>query len=73
MSTTNKPHYKRVVLKISGEGFSTPGALGIDPDELNTIARQIADAAKLGQANGTERRPGLPARDSWPAHRENHN
>lgn len=48
MSTTNKPHYKRVVLKISGEGFSTPGVLGIDPDELNTIARQIADAAKLG-------------------------
>ncbi len=48
MSRTKKPHYKRVVLKISGEGFSTPGVLGIDPDELNTIARQIADAAKLG-------------------------
>lgn len=42
--------YKRVVLKISGEGFSTPGVLGIDPNELNTIARQIADAA----ASGTE-------------------
>jgi uridylate kinase len=48
MSSTNKPHYKRVVLKISGEGFSTPGVLGIDPVELTTIARQIADAAKLG-------------------------
>jgi uridylate kinase len=42
------PHYKRVVLKISGESFSKPGVLGIDPDELTTIARQIADAAKLG-------------------------
>ncbi len=42
------PHYKRAVLKISGESFSKPDVLGIDPDELNTIARQIAEAAKLG-------------------------
>lgn len=42
------PFYKRAVLKISGESFSTAGVLGIDPDELNTIARQIAEAAKLG-------------------------
>ncbi len=42
------PHYKRVILKISGESFSKPNILGIDPDELNTIARQIAEAAKLG-------------------------
>ena len=46
--TKPAPNYKRVVLKISGEGFSTPGVLGIDPNELNTIARQIADAASLG-------------------------
>lgn len=42
------PHFKRAVLKISGESFSKPGVLGIDPDELTTIARQIAEAAKLG-------------------------
>ena len=48
MTTPRTPFYKRVVLKISGESFSTPGVFGIDPDELNTIARQIADAAKLG-------------------------
>ncbi|MDP6584339.1 MAG: UMP kinase, partial [Anaerolineales bacterium] len=42
------PHYKRVVLKISGESFSKPNKLGIDPDELNTIAMQIVDAATLG-------------------------
>jgi len=42
------PHYKRVVLKISGESFSKEGVPGIDPDELNTIARQIADASRLG-------------------------
>ncbi len=43
-----EPRYKRVVLKISGESFSKNGVAGIDPDELNTIARQIADAAKSG-------------------------
>jgi|TARA_B100001964_G_C14233230_1_gene601102 uridylate kinase len=42
------PHYNRVILKISGESFSTNATLGINPDELNTIARQISDAAKLG-------------------------
>ena len=42
------PHYKRVVLKISGESFSKPGVFGLDPDELNIIAAQIAEAAKLG-------------------------
>ncbi|MDP7006515.1 MAG: UMP kinase [Phycisphaerales bacterium] len=46
--TNLTPYYKRAILKISGEGFSTPGILGIDPDELNTIARQISDAASLG-------------------------
>ena len=40
--------YKRVVLKISGESFSKDGVRGIDPEELTTIARQIADAAALG-------------------------
>ena len=43
-----EPRYKRVVLKISGESFSKNGVPGIDPDELNTIARQIADSAKSG-------------------------
>ena len=42
------PCYKRVVLKISGESFSKPGEFGLDPDELNTIASQIAEAAQLG-------------------------
>ncbi len=45
---TSTPHYKRVILKISGESFSKGGALGINPDELNTIARQIAEASKQG-------------------------
>ncbi len=49
-NTMPKPtqHYKRVVLKISGESFSKPGIFGIDPDELKIIASQIAKAAEIG-------------------------
>ena len=46
--TVETPCYKRVVLKISGESFSKPGEFGLDPDELNIIASQIAEAAQLG-------------------------
>ena len=46
--TVEAPCYKRVVLKISGESFSKPGEFGLDPDELKTIASQIAEAAQLG-------------------------
>ena len=40
--------YRRVVLKISGEGFTRPGRSGIDPEELALIAAEIADAASGG-------------------------
>ena len=42
------PTYSRAILKISGESFSTDGILGIDPDELNIIASQIAQAVQDG-------------------------
>ena len=43
------PHERRrVVLKISGESFGPPGELGIAPDTLAVIAREIADAASTG-------------------------
>lgn len=42
------PHYRRALLKISGEAFCKAGGFGIDSDELNLIAREIAAAAKLG-------------------------
>ncbi len=44
----SKPAYRRAILKISGESFSTQGVLGIDPDELNIIASQIAEAVQNG-------------------------
>ncbi|MEE2972838.1 MAG: UMP kinase [Planctomycetota bacterium] len=39
---------RRVVLKISGESFSSPGTLGIDSRELAHIATEIAEACNLG-------------------------
>jgi uridylate kinase len=43
MPETSQP--ERILLKISGEGFSAQGSSGIDAAELDTIAREIADAA----------------------------
>jgi uridylate kinase len=39
--------YRRVVLKLSGEVFGG-GKLGVDPDVVATIARQIADVVRSG-------------------------
>jgi uridylate kinase len=33
--------YQRVVLKLSGEAFAGDGTLGVDPDVVHSIARQI--------------------------------
>ena len=40
--------YKRVLLKISGEGFCPEGGTGIEGDELNGIARELVDVCKTG-------------------------
>jgi uridylate kinase len=40
--------YKRVLLKISGEGFSQEGGFGIDANELENIAKQCVEVAKMG-------------------------
>jgi uridylate kinase len=39
--------YKRVLLKLSGEVFGG-GRVGVDPDVVQTIAREIASVAKAG-------------------------
>ena len=41
------PRFQRVLLKLSGEAFGG-GRLGVDPDVVKGIAKQIADAAKTG-------------------------
>ena len=40
--------YQRVVLKTSGEMFSTPGQMGIEPDTLLPLSEQIAEVRRLG-------------------------
>lgn len=42
------PKYRRVLIKLSGEAFCKPGGFGIDGDELQLIAREIARAAEAG-------------------------
>ena len=47
---SNAPHrsgYKRVMLKLGGEMFGG-GAVGIDPDVVQNVARQIAEVANSG-------------------------
>ncbi|MGV3283233.1 UMP kinase [Corynebacterium sp. 11254D000AR] len=46
---TNRTGYKRVMLKLGGEMFGG-GKVGIDPDVVENVARQIAEVAN----NGTE-------------------
>ena len=43
-----KPHYHRVLLKVSGEAFCKPGGFGIDGPELELIAGEIIAAANQG-------------------------
>ena len=42
------PVYKRVLLKISGEGFCPEGGFGIEGPELEEIARECSAVAKMG-------------------------
>jgi uridylate kinase len=47
MSEPARP-YKRVLLKISGEGFCHEGAFGIEGEQLNSIARELVEVCKTG-------------------------
>ena len=48
MTTTNdRSAYKRVMLKLGGEMFGG-GNVGIDPDVVQNVARQIAEVSKTG-------------------------
>ncbi len=42
--------FSRVLLKLSGEAFAGGKGLGVDPDTVSTLARQIAEVV----ANGTQ-------------------
>lgn len=40
--------FSRVILKLSGEAFAGGGGLGVDPDVVRSIARQIASVVESG-------------------------
>ena len=42
------PKYKRVLLKISGEGFCHEGGFGLEGEDLALIARQCVEVARTG-------------------------
>ena len=44
--------FKRVLLKLSGEAFGGKTGLGVDPDVVADIARQIAEVVKKGTQVG---------------------
>lgn len=44
----DRPYYKRVVLKLSGEALSGKGSFGIDPEVVATVAAEIRDVAVIG-------------------------
>lgn len=48
MSSNDSPVYKRVLLKISGEGFCEEGGFGIEKEQLQTIAQECVQVAKMG-------------------------
>jgi uridylate kinase len=47
-NNADRPGYHRVLLKLSGEAFAGEGALGVDPDVVVSIARQIAAVVAEG-------------------------
>ena len=40
-----RPGFRRVLLKLGGEMFGG-GAVGVDPDVVETVARQIAEVVQ---------------------------
>ncbi|MBU6244909.1 MAG: UMP kinase [Actinomycetales bacterium] len=40
--------WRRVLLKLSGEAFAGGGGLGVDPDVVASIARQVAEIVRQG-------------------------
>lgn len=48
MPDSNKPKYKKVLLKLSGEALMGDQGYGIDPKVLDAFADEIADVKQLG-------------------------
>ena len=45
--TQSQQHYKRVMLKISGESLMGRLTYGIDPEMVGTVAQQVKDVVPM--------------------------
>ncbi|WP_006787095.1 UMP kinase [Thiorhodospira sibirica] len=48
MSESQRPSFKRILLKLSGEALMGEQDYGIDPDVISRVAREVADLSRLG-------------------------
>src|SRR5262249_60369624 len=48
MTTTQSPKYRRILLKLSGEALGGESGLGICPEAIHDMARQIGEVRQLG-------------------------
>jgi uridylate kinase len=44
----SKPHYRRILLKLSGEALGGGAGQGIDPEAVHDMAAQVAEVQRLG-------------------------
>ncbi len=42
------PRYQRILLKLSGEALAGPAGFGLDPERVQTLAAEVAQAASTG-------------------------
>jgi uridylate kinase len=47
--TGARQNYKRIVLKVSGEGFCKEGCFGIEAQEVSFLANEIASCVRVGK------------------------
>lgn len=45
---TTSPRYRRILLKISGEGLCAPGGFGIETDAVSSVVREIVPLVEMG-------------------------
>src|SRR5437762_13946352 len=48
MTQSSKPKYRRILLKLSGEALGGESGVGICPEAIHDMARQIGEVRQLG-------------------------
>jgi uridylate kinase len=48
MTTAKKPKYSRILLKLSGESLGDAEGMGISPEAVNHMAKQVCEVRDLG-------------------------